>query len=203
MQTKRIQGLDRELVTLINSESANLHRIAEDVLIATQLEAGTLEFDTAIIALHEIVEEAIRPIRAAGLDIKVDCPEVWVVSDGPKLRQIVRNLVSNAVQHGSEPVVVSVTESDGSVQCVVSDHGAGLSDADSEAGRGLDVAYGLAGLIGATLEPSRADGMTTFTLAWSEADETSDPELRDGPDDVIRTLPRPFTREPLGTGNPS
>ncbi|MCP3975382.1 MAG: HAMP domain-containing histidine kinase [bacterium] len=204
VQTKRIQGLDRELVTLINAESANLHRIAEDVLTATQLEAGTLTLETGIVPLHEVVEEAVKPIRSAGLDIKVDCPEVWVLSDGPKLRQILRNLVSNAVQHGAEPVVVAVTESDGSVQCAVSDHGGGLGATEPATGRGLDVANGLAGLIGATLDQTRADGMTTFTLSWSESGEAAaNSGVQDAAPGAVRTVPQPLSEEPVGTGNPS
>ncbi len=204
MQTKRIQGLDRELATLINAESANLHRVAEDVLAATQLESGKLEVDTGIVPLHEVVEEVAKPARATGMDIKVDCPQVWVVTDEPKLRHILRNLLSNSVQHGAEPVVVSVTERDGSVECAVSDHGPGLDETGSVAGRGLDVAYGLADLIGATLETARADGMTTFRLAWSEGEMASEQPQPDAADPGgMRTLPRPLSEEPIVSGDAS
>lgn len=209
VNTKRIQGLDRELVTLINAESANLHRIAEDILTATQLESGVLELDTGIVSILEVVEEAVKPVRSAGVDIKVDCPEVWVLSDGAKLRQVLRNLVSNAVDHGAEPIIVTVTESDGSVRCVVSDHGPGLSEleggkaAESATGRGLAVAYGLAELIGATLESDRADGVTTFTLSWS--DEGQEPADAEGggnhQSDRVHAIPKPLPGERIGMGS--
>lgn len=204
VQTKRIQGLDRELVTLINSESANLHRVAEDVLTATQLDSGRLELDPGIVSLLDVLGEVVKPLRAAGVDITVDCPEVWVLSDEPKLRQILRNLVSNAVQHGAEPVAVSVVESDGAVRCTVTDHGPGPAEGtvSNGAGRGLDVAYRLADLIGVTVVCERRDGATHFSLTWS-GDGPQTPELEVGAAaaSAPESVPEQLDEERVGTGH--
>ena len=208
VQTKRIAGLDRELVALINSESANLFRIAEDVLAATQLDAGTLTASTEIVPLAQAIDDAVKPLRATGLDVAVDCPEIWVVTDGAKLRQILRNVVANAAEHGAEPILVEVSELAGYVQCVVVDHGSGLpsaiaSDDGSEgqseeataAGLGLAVAHALAELIDATLVHSRVDDQTRFTLSLSGDVSDAAPAAEPRRKPVIKSIPQPIVRK--------
>lgn len=169
-QSKRVRGLERELASLVHAESAELYRIADDVLVTAQQQTGGLRASAEIVALAETVEEAVKPYRSAGFEVKVDCPQVWVLSDAAKVRQIVRNLVSNAAKHGAEPIFVEVGEVQGHVECAVIDHGQGLSQeivpADGRFGEGLGlrVASLLSELIGASLTYRRDDGRTRFTL---------------------------------------
>ena len=177
-RTKRFKGLDRELIALINAESADLFRIAEDVLASAQLEADTMDTEAAIVALGDVIDEAVKPAIARGVDVKVDCPELWVVSDGAKVRQILRNLVSNAAEHGAEPIFVEAEETDGVVSCSVIDHGAGLEQDPAAAfssGLGLQIAFSLAQLIETPLEYRRHDDRTQFTLWFSEDGPANDP----------------------------
>ena len=208
VQKKQIKGLDRELVALINSESADLHRAADDVLAAVQLQAGTLTAAADIVSLADAIEDAVKPLWTSGVEIKVECPEVWVVTDRAKVRHILHNLLSNAVSHGVGPIFVEGSETDGVVQCVVIDHGEGLAPghwADSDdpvglddvlngpAGIGLKVAYRLARLIGARLDHYRVDDQTRFVLSFAE----ENPEgKRSGRHSIIKRLPRPMRRQP-------
>lgn len=209
-QKKQIKGLDRELVALINSESADLHRAVDDLLVAAQLQAGTLSASADITSLADAIEDAVKPLRASGVEIKVECPEVWVVTDREKVRHILHNLLSNAVSHGAGPIFVEGSEEDGVVQCLVIDHGDGLppghwADTDDAvgfedvfkepSGIGLRVAYRLAGLIGARLDHYRVDDQTRFALWFDEEGDGLD-RKRPGRRSIIKRLPRPIRRQP-------
>ncbi len=210
VQKKQIKGLDRELVVLINSESADLHRAVDDLLVAAQLQAGTLSASADITSLADAIEDAVKPLRASGIEIKIECPEVWVVTDREKVRHILHNLLSNAVSHGAGPIFVEGSEEDGVVQCLVIDHGEGLppghwADTDDPAGFedvfkepggvGLQVAYRLAGLIGARLDHYRVDDQTRFSLWFDEEGDGLD-RKRPGRRSIIKRLPRPIRRQP-------
>lgn len=199
VQKHRTQDLERELITLLHTESAELTRIADDALAATQIAAGSLTASTSIVAFAELVEEAIKPIRSTGVEVKVECPEIWVLTDPTKARQIVRNLVSNAATHGEEPVFVEVSESNGVVECDIIDHGTKVAsgvrsdqvDFDPATGLGLKVAYELADVIGAKLEHYRDGDRTRFTLSLIEEDDTA-PAATGEKRRILRRLPRPL-----------
>ena len=197
VQKHQRQDLERELITLIHSESSEANRIADDALAATQLAAGTMETSSTIVAFSEVVEEAVKPFRATGVELKVECPEIWVLTDAAKVQHILRNLVSNAVTHGAEPVFVEVSEANGFVDCDVIDHGDAVAtgvrpdqvDFDPGTGLGLKVAYELAELIGAKLDHYRDGDRTQFTLSLSEEEgEGADPDGKR----IVRRLPKPL-----------
>jgi len=174
-QSKRVTGLERELATLVHAEAAEMYRVADDVLALTQMRDVALPTAAVIVALPDIIDEAAKPAKAAGVEIKIECPEVWVLSDPHKVQHIVRNLVSNAVAHGAEPIFVEVSEVDGRVECVVIDHGPGLpADIEPDAGRfadsghGLEIAYWLSENIGATLTHRRDGDQTRFCLSFTD-----------------------------------
>jgi len=175
-QAQGVTGLNRELAALVNAESAELYRIAEDALVASQLDSGTLRASPSIVGLADTIDQAVKPIRAGGINVHVSCGPIWVVADAPKLQQIIRNLVSNAALHGAEPVLVEASEKGGVVRCTVIDHGEGLDGSlppleprdDTERGLGLRVARELAELLGVPLDYSRDAGTTRFTIWLSE-----------------------------------
>lgn len=199
VQKHQRQDLERELITLVHSESSELTRIADDALAATQLAAGKMTSNATIVAFSEVVDEAVKPVRSTGIEVKVECPEIWVLTDAAKVKHILRNLVANAATHGAEPVFVEVAESGGIVECDVIDHGAEVPtgvrpdqvDFNPATGLGLKVAYELAELIGAQLDHYRDGDRTSFTLRLIEDDDSatsSNEEYRR----VRRRLPRPL-----------
>lgn len=174
-QSKRVSGLERELATLVHAEAAEMNRVADDVLILSQRHGEIPDAAAEIVALSEVVDEATRAAKSTGVEIKVECPQVWVLSDRTKVTHVIRNLVSNAVSHGAEPVFVEVSEVDGRVECVVVDHGPGLPGGVEPdrgrfgfAGHGLEIAYHLAERIGAQLTYRRDGDQTRFCLAFTD-----------------------------------
>jgi signal transduction histidine kinase len=119
----------RHLLSLIN-----------DVLDLAKIEAGRVELELSQLALHDILRSAvsIHAERAsrAGVDISVrtEPEEITVTADARRLRQIVFNLVSNAVKFtpAEGRVDISARLEDGQVQVAVADTGPGIAAQDIE-----------------------------------------------------------------------
>ncbi len=107
----------REQVAIIKSSGQALEKLIADILDLSKIEAGKIEIESSPFGLHKCVEEVIaffQPrARSAALtltaNIDVDVP-VIVNSDEARLRQILTNLIGNALkftERGSITVHVS------------------------------------------------------------------------------------------------
>lgn len=107
----------REQVAIIKSSGQALEKLIADILDLSKIEAGKIEIESAPFGLHKSVEEVIaffQPrARAAALtltaNIDTDVPAI-VNSDEARLRQILTNLIGNALkftEQGSITVHVS------------------------------------------------------------------------------------------------
>ncbi len=102
-----------EMVRMIRSSGDALLRVINDVLDFSKVEAGKLELEVAPFHLHRCLEESIGLFRAAaaekglrlGCDLAPELP-VWVAGDETRLRQVVLNLISNALKFTSSGEVV-------------------------------------------------------------------------------------------------
>ena len=121
------------LLSVIASESDRLARIVDQVLAASRLEAGTFAFamehcDARSLAL-EVVEAAHAHLPE---DVVLDlaAPEALpaVAADPDMLRQVLANLVENAVKYSPAGgrVLVSLEEQQGRVLFAVRDEGLGI-----------------------------------------------------------------------------
>ena len=163
------------LVRLALAACRAIERIVMDVAIASvRLEP---------MDVSALVRDAVAPHRVRGVDVAVSVGEGLVVQGDPvRLRQVVDNLIANALVHGgSSEVTVHASRSEGSVHVVVSDTGPGIPtdqldsifDAgvrlDTEtpgSGLGLAVARAIAEAHGGSLAARSAPGHgAAFTLA--------------------------------------
>jgi PAS domain S-box-containing protein len=109
----------REQVAIIKSSGESLEKLIGDILDLSKIEANKIEIESAPFGLHKSVEDVIaffQPrARAAGLTIAANIdPDVPVIvnSDESRLRQILTNLVGNALkftERGRISVHVSCT----------------------------------------------------------------------------------------------
>ncbi|MEO5695855.1 MAG: ATP-binding protein [Burkholderiaceae bacterium] len=100
----------RRLVRTASSSSAALMAILNDVLDHSKIEAGKLTLSCAPMSLHAMALSVIALFRgnaeAKGLELTLDIdPEVedWVIGDAQRLKQVLLNLVGNAIkftEHG-------------------------------------------------------------------------------------------------------
>jgi PAS domain S-box-containing protein len=127
----------KTFLTYIASESERLTRLVDGLLSVTRLEAGGVELDLADIdvadVLREIVVRQTERVRDThSFELSVPGEPLVVAADRDKLRQIVLNLVDNAIKYSPDggPVTVSAQRRLDMVEVRVADHGIGISAAD-------------------------------------------------------------------------
>jgi two-component system, OmpR family, sensor kinase len=121
----------------IEDEAARMGVLVEDLLTLARLDevvdAPHAEVDLAHLARDTVADaHATAPDRA--IEIRADGPAV-VLGDAHQLRQVLGNLVRNALVHtpAGSPIDVSVGREDGDVRVEVRDHGPGLPTDDPDA----------------------------------------------------------------------
>jgi PAS domain S-box-containing protein len=95
----------RDLADTINDSAFALLRIIEDVLDFSKIEAGQMTLESEPVPLRRLVESVCDGLRAGAasravslnVSIDPDLPE-WIQSDPVRLRQILNNLLDNAIK---------------------------------------------------------------------------------------------------------
>ena len=176
-----------ELINLIIVESSDLARMVEDLLTAARWNAGVLSYETAPIPVEDLVADLIgayRRVRAISIDIEPG----EVLADPVRLRQILRNLLSNGVRYGGPNVRLTGRSVGDQYLVEVVDDGEGVP-ADlvpvmferflhtgtkpllaGSVGLGLHIAKALAEGMGSDLTYQHSDGWTRFGLALERAE---------------------------------
>ncbi len=175
-------------LALIADETDRLAGLVGDVLDTSRIDAGTFSYAFADVDLAGLVEETVAAavLGQDAVEVRARIPRVLptVRGDGSRLRQVLSNLVENAVKYSPEgqSVEVRATAVNGRVVVDVTDHGVGIAPADhrlifekfgrvgSTAGKpgsglGLYIARAIAEAHGGALEVTSAPGLgATFTL---------------------------------------
>src|SRR5262249_22734166 len=129
----------REYIDLVKSSGESLLRIINDILDFSKMEAGRLDLECVDFSLRNSVGESLRAlgVRAHGKGLELACqisPDVLdsLCGDPDRLRQILVNLVGNAIKFSdSGEVVVRIQSESKSADHVrlhfsVSDQGIGI-----------------------------------------------------------------------------
>jgi PAS domain S-box-containing protein len=131
-------GRDR-FVSLIADESERLGRIVNEILLANQLDAGRLDMEFEPFDAAEVVERVVESTRVyAPPTVSVDYSAADelppVAADLDKVRQVLVNLVENAIKYSPDGgrVEVGVEPHDESVRFHVRDEGLGIPPEDQE-----------------------------------------------------------------------
>jgi PAS domain S-box-containing protein len=178
----------REALERGQRAAQHLLELVNDTLDLAKIEAGRIEIQTQDTAVGELLEELMAtmgPIaETEGVELTVEsaaCPTVC--TDPRRVRQIVLNLVSNALKYGrGRPVRVRCGAADGGGAVIaVQDQGTGLTTEEiaqifdefvqlgepggAGTGLGLTISRRLAERLGGSLEVTSAPGEgSTFTL---------------------------------------
>ena len=175
----------------IRVSARHLAQLIDEILTYARMEGGRDEVELAATDLSEIVREAVSVLRPAadskGLPLNIEAPESGpeIRTDPGKLRQIVVNLVSNAVKYtDSGSVTVTVRPEEGGVELAVKDTGVGIPTQEQErifepfrqvqspntrtvggTGLGLSVSRRLVHLLGGDIHVDSEPGAgSTFTV---------------------------------------
>ena len=94
-----------EAIGMIRSNAGHLMHLIDDVLDISRIEAGRLQVDPAPCSLFTVLSEvrAVMATRAArkGLEFRIEVPQPvpdGIVTDPTRLRQVLLNLVGNAIK---------------------------------------------------------------------------------------------------------
>ncbi len=112
----------RERLDMIRASGETLLTLIGDILDVSKIEAGKLEVESAPVNIVRLVEESLDQVAAAasnkgleiGYEIAEECPAA-ILSDATRVRQILGNLLGNAVKftsRGNVTVNVAATTLD-------------------------------------------------------------------------------------------
>jgi two-component system, OmpR family, sensor kinase len=110
--------------------------LVDDMLLIARLDQGR-PLETKSVDLQVIARDAAADARAVApqREISLDAPDTVIVAgDDTRLRQVVGNLVRNALVHTptGTPLEIAVTTVNGTAHLTVADHGSGLKAEDRE-----------------------------------------------------------------------
>ncbi len=119
-------------ISLIVEESDRLGRVVNQILLANQLDVGRVDLETEPFDPSELLErvaEATRTHAPAHISVDVVADDVpLVAADKDRTRQIVVNLVENAIKYSPDGgrIELGVRETDGMIAFRVLDEGMGI-----------------------------------------------------------------------------
>jgi signal transduction histidine kinase len=175
-----------ELSGIIAVQSRELAELVEDLLVASRAEFGNLSIKPDRIDLRAEVDSVLRGIAESHPSSKrfaVVGSEIFAWADPLRCRQIIRNLVTNAIRYGGDRVAIMVQQHGGKAQILVADDGPGVRPAEAEliferyyrsrqsptqpgsVGIGLAVSRQLAEMMGGTLRYVGAADESRFELS--------------------------------------
>lgn len=184
-----------ELAELIGDQSREINNIIEDLLVAARTEVGSMTVVPSGIDLGLEVRTVVRGCVCAkdvrdSILLDLEAAPVW--ADPSRVRQIIRNLLTNAIRYGGDAIKVIVRSTDGLATVFVCDDGPGIRAQERESifeayqqghtdtpvsgsvGLGLSVSRQLARLMGGELTYRREEGMTLFVLTLPVAEPADD-----------------------------
>ncbi|HOG47629.1 MAG TPA: histidine kinase dimerization/phospho-acceptor domain-containing protein, partial [Anaerolineae bacterium] len=95
----------REFLQIIDQEADRLGELIGNLLAMSRLEAGVLRLDFGRVGLAGLIEETAAELRprvaghALSIDVPAGLPDVW--ADARRVRQVLHNLVENAIKYSS------------------------------------------------------------------------------------------------------
>jgi signal transduction histidine kinase len=194
------------LITRIQQEATRMGLLVEDLLVLAQFDEGR-PLSRQPVDLSSAAAEAVLVARAAGRGQSLTvcaAPEPVIVSaDSARLRQVIDNLIGNALQHtpAGTPVTIAVASAPGYGELSVADNGPGLTaeqaarvferfyrtdDARSRSrggtGLGLSIAAAIVHAHGGTItvDTGNGSGGATFRVRLPLATAPGQPEASPG-----------------------
>jgi two-component system phosphate regulon sensor histidine kinase PhoR len=123
---------NRRFLTIIQKNAARMHRLIDDILELSAIEAGNVKVNPEIVQLRPLVEDVVGSLSATASTHAITVqnlvpPEAKIFADPHRLLQMLTNLIDNAIKFNREGGVVSVNCENGDRdQISVEDTGEGI-----------------------------------------------------------------------------
>lgn len=126
-----------KIIVNINSETKRLSELANSFLDLARLQSGRIRYHKTNFIVATMVEECVTMMRSkadeakVSIEVKVKNGIPEILADRDKIKQVIINLISNAIKYNRENgnVVVSVTLNKGLWKFQVADNGFGIPKA--------------------------------------------------------------------------
>lgn len=200
-QTIRTNEEYRETLAVIGEQATRLSRLVDAMFLLSRAEAHGIPLRPEFLNLDDLLAECVRALRVLAEQRGVSVvtagdEEVGLTADDALIRQMIGNLLDNAIRHSGGHVTARLDRSGQSVTLRITNDGDGIpvdhqsrvferfvrfGDSDG-AGLGLPIARWIAEAHGGTLVLERSEpGATTFAVTVpldpaTEAATKSDPQ---------------------------
>ncbi len=118
-------------VNKANQAVERLSSLVDELLDASKIQNGKLDYNITLFDFNEMVDEAIDNIQLTTKNHhlqKTGTSSLQIKGDKNRLQQVMINLLSNAVKYSpkADKIVIKVEELDGNIQVSVQDFGVGV-----------------------------------------------------------------------------
>jgi signal transduction histidine kinase len=131
------QDLDlrgRRALELLNIEVLRFHRMVDDLLEISRIDAGSAELLLDEVEVGELLRRAAASTGAGAVpvDLAPGTAGVRILVDKRRIERVVANLVENAAQYAGGATRLAVEPTKGAIRLVVADHGPGVAPSERE-----------------------------------------------------------------------
>jgi two-component system, OmpR family, sensor kinase len=192
---RRMGHVDEESLSSVEGEVDRLTRLVGDLLLLAQAESGRLPMEMKPVELDTILLEVFQQMRTLAsekVQLKIsEIDQIQVTGDRDRLKQVLVNLISNAVHYtpAGGTVTLAIDKVDTLARVIVSDTGPGIPEKDlphiferfyrgersrkrssssqsSGFGLGLSIVYWIIRNHGGSIEVNSKEGQGTTFCVW-------------------------------------
>jgi signal transduction histidine kinase len=138
-QEQRTEQEYRESLMIVAEQAERLTRMVDDMFLLARADANARRIEATPLYVEELIDECTRAVRvlaeARGVDLRVTGErDVSFVGDENLLRQLLTNLLDNAVTHtpAGGHVTIELATKTGAIEIAVTDTGPGIASADRD-----------------------------------------------------------------------